>query len=194
MSDNPGPAPDLYPELMAAAIRARRSINLFEPDPVDVNVLLDAIDVARWAPNHRLTQPWRFYVIGPQAKAAIARCAADFEAETKGEKIGAARLQRLLAVPAYFVVTSRRSDDPLLEREDYAAACCAVQNLMLYLWQRGVGVKWTTGGITRERRFYDTVGIDFAAETVVGFFWYGRAKLVPDQSRMPVEAVVVRSD
>ena len=39
-----------------------------------------------------------------------------------------------------------------IERENYAACCCAAQNLMLYLWRQGIGVKWTTGGITRPSR------------------------------------------
>jgi nitroreductase len=184
----------LRAEELAEVLRGRRSINLFEPESVEVDVLMDAIEVARWAPNHRLTEPWRFYVIGEKTKQAIARTAADFEAETKGERVGAARLQRLSAIPAYFVVTARRSDDPLLDREDYAATCCAIQNLMLYMWQRGVGVKWTTGAITREQRFYDLLGIDRHAETVVGFFWYGRAKVVPEQSRKDVSDIVVALD
>jgi nitroreductase len=130
-------------------------------------------------------------VLGPQTADAAARCAAEFEAETKGERAGAARLARLKAIPGNFVVTSRRSDDALLEREDYAACCCAVQNLMLYMWQRGVGVKWTTGAITREQRLYDLLGIDSHAERIVGFYWYGRAQVVPTQKRRDVSEIVV---
>lgn len=178
------------PEL-AELIRSRRSINLFQPEPVGTAILLEAIELARWAPNHRLTQPWRFYLLGPETADAAARCAADFEAETKGARVGAARLQRLKAIPGNFVVTSRRSDDELLDREDYAACCCAVQNLMLYLWRCGVGVKWTTGAITREQRFYDVLGIDSAAERIVGFFWYGRPQVVPQQARRDVAEIVV---
>jgi len=185
-------APDAALQALAETLRGRRSINLFEPEPVGTGVLMEAIELARWAPNHRLSEPWRFYVIGEKTKHAIDQCAADFEAETKGARVGAARLQRLRAVPAYFVLTSALSgDDPLREIEDYAATCCAAQNLMLYLWQRGVGAKWTTGAITRERRFYDLLGIDPALESIVGFFWYGKAKVVPEQSRKPVEEIVV---
>jgi len=191
MVENAADGQQSQPEEFADVLRGRRSINLFEPEPVGTEVLVEAIEVARWAPNHRRTEPWRFYVVGEQGKKAIAECTAGFDAETKGEKVGAARLQRLLAIPAYFVVTSRRSDDALVDRENYAATCCAVQNLMLHLWQRGVGVKWTTGTITREQRFYDVVGIDSSAESVVGFFWYGRAKLVPEQSRKAVDEIIV---
>lgn len=175
----------------AAQIRARRSVDLFETEPVGTAALLEAIELARWAPNHRLTEPWRFYIIGPETKDAITELAAAVDTAAKGERAGAARRERLRAIPAFFVLTTRRSADPLLDREDYAACCCAAQNLMLYLWQVGIGVKWTTGAVTRDPRFYDLLGIDPAAEAVVGLFWYGAPKVVPKQRRRPVEEIVI---
>jgi nitroreductase len=178
---------------IAETLRQRRSINLFEPEPVGTEELLRAIELARFAPNHRLTQPWRFYVLGPQTAEAVARYAAELETAAKGERVGAARYARLKAIPGNFIVTSRLSGDELTDREDYAACCCAVQNLMLYLWERGIGVKWTTGAVTREQGFYDLLGIDATAERVVGFFWYGTPKVVPDpQPRRAVEEIVVQ--
>ena len=179
---------------MTALLRGRRTINLFEPDFVDPSVLLDAIEAARWAPNHRMTEPWRFYVLGPRATAAAIECWSGFESETKGERAGQARLARLSAVPGHFVVTTRRDEDPVIDRENYAASCCAVQNLMLYLWQRGIGVKWTTGQITREQRLYDTLGIDAELELIVGYFWYGIPKIVPEQKRKPVDEIATALD
>ena len=116
--------------------------------------------------------------------------AAELDAVAKGELAGAARRARLHAIPGFFVLTSKRNEDPLVDREDYAACCCAAQNLMLYLWQRGIGVKWTTGGITRQARFYDLLGIDAGLEVVVGFFWYGVPKVVPTQQRKAVAEIV----
>jgi nitroreductase len=90
------------------------------------------------------------------------------------------------------VLTGARSDDALLERENYAACCCAAQNLMLYLWGRGIGVKWTTGGVTREPRFYELLGIDPAKESVVGLFWYGVPRAIPAQKRRSVEEITTQ--
>jgi nitroreductase len=177
-------------EDFAAVLRARRSIDLFQPEPIGSGVLLEAIEVARWAPNHRLTEPWRFYLIGAATRDAVIDLAAELDGAAKGERAAEARRARLKGVPGFFVLTNRRSDDALVEREDYAACCCAAQNLMLYLWQRGVGVKWTTGGITRQQSFYDLLGIDSSKEVVVGFFWYGVAKVVPSQKRKSVEEIV----
>jgi nitroreductase len=121
---------------------------------------------------------------------AVVDLAVEIEITAKGERAGAARRARLAAIPGMFVLTSRRNADALLDREDYAACCCAAQNLMLYLWPQGIGVKWTTGGITRQPRFYELVGIDPVTEVVVGFFWYGVPKVVPTQKRRPVEEIV----
>jgi nitroreductase len=175
----------------AAVLRGRRSIDLFDPQPVGTAVLLEAIEVARWAPNHRLTEPWRFYTVGARTASALIELAVELDTAAKGERAGAARRERLRAIPGFFVLTSRRSDDPLVDRENYAACCCAAQNLMLYLWQRGIGAKWTTGAITRSPRFYELLGIDAAEEVVVGFFWYGVARVVPEQKRRAVPEIVI---
>ena len=177
---------------VAALLRGRRTINLFEPEPVGDDVLLEAIEVARWAPNHRLTEPWTFYLISPETKEKLARIAADIDAAAKGERVGQARYERMMAVPAGFVLTSQIADDELTELENYAACCCAAQNLQLYLWSRGVGTKWTTGAVTRAPAFYELLGIDTDRERVVGYFWYGTPRIVPEQKRRAVEDCVVR--
>lgn len=194
MSKDVLPADDAGVRAMAELIRSRRTTNLFEPDPVDQNVLVDAIELARWAPNHRLTEPWRFYLIGPEMAVAVADCWADYEAETKGEAAGAARRKRLATVPGHFVVTSARDENDVIDLENYAAVCCAVQNLMLYLWQRRIGVKWTSGAITRESRLYELLGIDEERERIVGYFWYGRPTAVAEQKRRGIDEIVIRLD
>lgn len=175
---------------VADLIRNRRTINLFEPEPVEPGVLLDAIDVARWAPNHRMTEPWQFYLFGPDTIAAAIDCWAQFEAELKGQAAGDARRKRLEAVPGHFVLTTARNENALIEQENYAACCCAAQNLMLYLWQCNVGVKWTSGAITREPRLYELLGIDYDKEQIIGYFWYGRPRLVGEQKRRGLAEIV----
>jgi nitroreductase len=179
-------------EDFAAVLRGRRSIDLFAPDPVPLETVHAAIEVARWAPNHRLTEPWRFYLLGHNSLRPVIDLAVELEIAKKGERAGPVRRARLEAIPGMFVLTSARSDDMLLERENYAACCCAAQNLMLYLWRQGIGVKWTTGGVTRQQRFHESLGIDSAKESVVGLFWYGVPKVIPTQKRRPVEEIVTQ--
>jgi nitroreductase len=175
---------------LTAVLRGRRSIDLFAPDVVDPATVRAAVEVARWAPNHRLTEPWRFYLLGPSTLRPVIDLAVELEIAKKGERAGPVRRARLEAIPGMFVLTSALSEDSLLERENYAACCCAAQNMMLYLWGKGIGVKWTTGAITRQSRFFELLGIDSAKESVVGLFWYGVPKVIPTQRRRPVEEIV----
>ena len=93
--------------------------------------------------------------------------------------------KRIVNVPGWLLLSCTRSADPVREREDFAACCCAAQNLMLFLWEKGIGVKWTTGEVTRHPRFHEIVGFDPERETTVGLFWYGYAAVVPETGRTP---------
>lgn len=171
-------------------MRARRTIHLFEPTPPPRETLLAALDLARWAPNHRLTEPWRFYLLGRATAEAVAHLNAEIVAEKRGPKAAQAKLARWLSMPGWFVATARLADDPLVAQENYAACCCALQNVQLYLWSEGIGTKWGTGKVTRHPRFFDLLGIDPDAEQVVGLFWYGYPAEVPQATRQPLEAFI----
>lgn len=167
---------------VADALRARRTIHDFVPGsaPPD-DVLEAAIDHAVLAPNHYLTRPWRFYLPGPETVAAICALNAEQVRTARGEAAAASKLKRWREVPGWMVMTCARSADPVRQREDFAACCCAAQNFSLYLWEQGYGVKWTTGDVTRSRSFLDLLRIDAEREDVVGLFWCGRPAQVPER-------------
>lgn len=174
------------------AIRNRRTIHVFAPELPPREAVLEAIELARWAPNHHGTEPWHFYLLGRETAEAIARLNAELVAARKGEAAARGKLERWLAVPGWLLVTCDRNDaDALRAREDYAACCCAVQNLQLALWSEGIGVKWTTGEVTRDPRFYDIVWVDPECETVVGLLWYGYPAEIPRVARKPLEEILV---
>jgi len=168
---------------LAERIRARRTVNLFLKQPVSRQVILDAIDVARWAPNHHVTEPWHFYVLGEKAIAEAVELTRVVVTERKGEKKGDFKAEAAAGRPGWLVVTCRRSEHKLLEQEDYASCCCAIQNLMLYLSEAGLASKWATGPITRDARFFELLGADAGREFVVGLVFYGYPKITPQQTR-----------
>lgn len=45
------------------AIRERRSVRKYSPDPVSDELLSEVLDAARWAPSWANTQCWRFVVV-----------------------------------------------------------------------------------------------------------------------------------
>ena len=180
------------PATTAALLGSRRTVHDFLPDDPPEDVVMAAIEAARWAPNHHRTEPWRFYLLGSQAIETICHLNAELVRTAKGDKAAAVKLKRWREIPGWMVLTCHRSDDPIREREDYAATCCAAQNFMLYLWANGLGVKWTTGSVTREPAFFECLGIDAAAEQLVGMFWYGKPRVIPDQHRKPLAEITQR--
>lgn len=179
---------------LAALMRARRTIHNFQADPPPRSLLLEAIELARWAPNHHRTEPWEFLLIGPRTANAIIDLNCELVAEAKGPQAAESKRKRWARMPGWFGLSCLRSEDPLREREDYAACCCAVQNLSLYLWAQGVGVKWTTGPVTRDPRLCERLGIPPTERFVVGLFWYGYPQEIPRQTRRDVGEIVRECD
>jgi nitroreductase len=174
-------------------LSGRRTVDLYLQTPVPGELVDEAIEAATWAPNHHVTEPWHFYTFGQETIDACLDLVRDIVAEKKNDpRAGEHKARNWSEKPGWLLVTCRRSDDDLRQKEDYAACCAATQNLMLYLWKAGIGSKWTTGDITRDSRFFELVGIDPGRESVVGLIWYGYPKLTPTQSRMSVEEVVTR--
>ena len=168
------------------ALRARRTVHDFLPELPPRETVLEALEAAHWAPNHRLTEPWRFYLLGAETAERICLINAELVSRKNGEEAAAAKLRRWRAMPGWLAVTCVKSGDAAREQEDYAACCCAVQNLLLGLWACGVGSKWSTGKVIKETAFFDAIGADPALEFCVGLVWYGYPQTVPAQHRAPL--------
>ena len=122
------------------AIRARRTHKVYRPDPVPREQLDELFELARWAPNHHLTNPWRFRVLGPRSLEALKQAHPD----------GAAKLDRAPTLVACSVV---QTGDELQDEEDVAAGACAVYAIMLAAHARGIATYWRTpGGAARAPR------------------------------------------
>ena len=172
-------------------IKSRRTIYDFKSDQVPVEKIRRAIDVARWAPNHHLTEPWHFYLLGPETVTAVIELDTGLAREKSGDGAADAKQKRWSKIPGWMVVTCDKCGDPRQMQEDYAACCCAIQNMMLYLWSENIGMKWSTGKVTRDPRFYDLLWIDPDAESIVGLLWYGYAEEIPPADRKPVEQITI---
>lgn len=182
----------IKPDRLKELLQERRTIHEFRPGELPPQeTIIEAIDAARWAPNHHLTEPWHFYLLGPETIREIVALNTGIVESSKGEKAAAIKQERWSAIPGWLIVTCDRSEDSVRSREDYAACCCAVQNMMLYLYNAGIGVKWTTGDVIRDPRFYDLIWVDPAAEEVVGLFWYGYADDIPNASRKSTGQLIV---
>lgn len=172
-------------------LRSRRTINLYLQTPVPEKLVRSAIEAATWAPNHHVTEPWRFYLLGKKSIGNCVNLIRDIVTEKKDADAGEFKAMQWAEKPGWLVVSCRQSDDEIMQREDFAACAAAVQNLMLYLWKAGVGSKWTTGDITRDPRFFDIVGINADQERIVGLIWYGYPKVTSTQSRKGLGEILI---
>ncbi|MEL7449401.1 MAG: nitroreductase [Pseudomonadota bacterium] len=165
---------------LEACIRGRRTVVLFEDRPVPPALVERAVELASWAPNHHLTEPWHFHAIGAQTRTAMIELIRLNAEEARGPKVAVAKARRAEAVPGWLAVSCALAEKELTQQEDLAATACAIQNLSLYLWQAGVGMKWSTGAVTRDPRFYELLRIDANERTIVGLISYGYPKHVPE--------------
>ncbi len=169
-------------------ILERRTVHDYAEQPIPEGTLERALEAAVAAPNHRMTEPWRFTRVGRQGRETLARISIDLK--TGGGKsplspAGEAKARDKIVKPAELLVVSQViDDDPDVAQEDYAAIACAVQNILLSLTAEGIGSKWSTGGVTTDPRTYELLGIDSAKERVVGFVWIGYSAVEhPPKSR-----------
>jgi nitroreductase len=144
-------------------IRGRRTHKAYDPEPVDRPTLEALFELARWAPNHNLTNPWRFRVLGPQALAAL-KAAAGPEAAVKLDR-----------APTLVAASVLRSQDPVQDEEDFAAAAAATFIVLLGAHARGLGGYWRTPGVLRTDAGRAACGIP-DSERVLGLIHLGRAK------------------
>jgi nitroreductase len=176
---------------LAEVITSRRTIHEFEPGRTpDKNVIKDAIASACWAPNHHLTEPWHFYFLGKETVTDICELNKTMLLETKGPEAAEHKYKRWMEIPGWLVVTCHKSDEEVRYQEDYASCSCAIQNLMLVLWEQGIGTKWSTGPVTRDDRFYDLVWVNKDLENIIGLIWYGYPAEIPQTTRKPLPQVL----
>lgn len=129
------------------AIRTRRTHKAYGADPVDRQTLDEIFELARWAPNHHLTNPWRFRVLGPASLAALKKAA------------GPASAGKLDRAPTLVAVTVMRNEDPVADEEDLCAAACAAYAVLLGAHGRGLAGYWRTPGVLRTQAGREALGI-----------------------------------
>ena len=149
------------------AIQRRTSVRRFRPDTVPRETIERLLDAAVRAPNHKLTEPWRFAVLTGGAVARFAEIRARhrlkrFTDPASPEAVAAADKMRreTLETPAIIVVMCAVSQDEITREEDYAATMMATANLMIAAESLGLGTYLRTGGIMREPDVTAMVDLD----------------------------------
>lgn len=148
------------------AISTRTSVRRFRPDPVPTTAIQQLLDCAVRAPNHKLTEPWRFVVLTGAARDRLAEIRARHrrkrfadpagpEAEAAADKV----LREARETPVYIVVITAVSTDEITREDDYAATMMAIANLMTAARSLGLGTYLRTGGVMRDPDLLALAGV-----------------------------------
>ena len=171
------------------AIFSRRTIYRFKTDVIEPGLLEEILAAGLRAQNHRLTEPWRFTVVGPETHRALAGVYAALNPGTSRDAAAGKILSKPLLVAASVILAG----DAQRRREDYAAACCAIQIIQLMAWSRGVGMQWSTSPFTRSAKTYDLLHCNPEQEEIIGILFFGYPAEVPDlPERKPLREVLRR--
>jgi nitroreductase len=178
---------------IANTIRERRSIRQFNEQTVSLNLIIQLLNDAVWAPNHGLREPWRFVVVeGQESKERMADLILQSLSHLKRIKLLPAKLKQLMKdklsrVPAHLIVVMKEDKDLHKREEDYAAVCCMIQNFQLLAWEQQLGMLWSTIEFIRSPLFCQGIGVG-ADERVVGVISMGYFDKAPKpKPRTPAE-------
>jgi nitroreductase len=151
------------------AIRTRRTHKAYTKEPLDRATLDELLELPRWAPNHNLTNPWRFRVVGPDAL------------ETLKAAAGPESAPKLDRAPTLVVASAVQiGDDPVRDQEDMNAAAAAIYILLLAAHARGLAGYWRTPEVLRTQAGRDAVSVP-DGERILGLVYLGH----PCQDREP---------
>ncbi len=159
------------------AVRSRRTHKAYGPQPVSREVLEELFALATWAPNHHLTNPWRFRVVGPASLERL-RAASDALQPGSGAKLDRA--------PTLVAVSTVQTGDPVADEEDLCATAVAAYLVLLGAHGRGLAGYWRTPAVLPDPRGRDALGLP-DEERAIGLLHLGFKR---QEVRTPERAAV----
>lgn len=174
------------------ALATRRTAGAFSAQVPPREVIERIIEAATWAPNHRRTEPWRFFVLAGEERARFGeQLAAEIAANGGPERRIESTRTKPLRSPIVLVVAQHGTpDNPELDHEDYAACACATENLLLAAHAEGLATKWSTGEMAVQPAAFDYLGLA-PADRIVGYIYLGYAAEPGDPKRAERSPAVV---
>jgi nitroreductase len=166
------------------AIAGRRSVREFTDRAVTREEIERLLEAAVQAPNHRMTQPWRFYVLGPEARMAYGAALGARKAKrVEDPEAAQAVLQKVAekheSLPAMLAVSMVLDASPEIREEDYAATFMAIENLSLAAHAAGLGTHIKTGAVMDDPRSREAVGLP-DGERIVATIELGEPAELPE--------------
>ena len=186
------------PTSVYEAIFGRRMSKEFTGASVPREAVERMLDAAIWAPNHRLTNPWRFFVLEKDsaARQQVAELAWQHAYDNVAspnenikQHVADNNRTRVMVAPALVYAYSVPGPDDETTQENYASVCCAIHNMALAAVAEGLSLDWSTGTVTRHPNLAETLGAK-ADWAMVGALFIGEPADEPVSSRMPAPSIV----
>jgi nitroreductase len=171
------------------AIKTRQSVGRVRHDPVPEHLVERILESAVHAPNHRITEPWRFHVFEGKGRGELARARAETarlmaESEGEHEEMAAGRISRerkkAFRAPVIIAVISAAGRDEVETLENYAACAAAVQNMQLTAHSLGLASIWRTGPVAYHEHMRRFFGLE-DGDRIVAYLYLG----YPDMGERP---------
>jgi nitroreductase len=170
----------ISPEAMLEHIRNRRSRGRVLQDPVPREAIDRVLEAATWAPNHHVTEPWRFWVVTGDARTRFGEALAagdlarhaDAPEETR-EQMRTSAIGKAMRAPVIIVVAAVMPEggrNP--DQEEVAAVSAAIQNMLLQAEAEGLGAIWRTGRSAYEPEMAEFLQLT-PRDVVLGFVYLG---------------------
>lgn len=179
-------------------IRERRSVfpDQFSDQTISDEIIKQLLENANWAPTHKKTEPWRFFVFAGEARKKLAEAQAEiYKEHTPPAAFKPQKYEKLLKKPLkashiIAIVMRRDPQQRLPEVEEAEAVACAVQNIYLTATAYGIGGYWGSGGITYYEAAKEFFGLG-EHDRLLGFFYLGYpAQPAPEGRRGAIEEKV----
>ena len=182
------------------AIETRQSIGRVRQDPVPRELVEKILESAVHAPNHKMTEPWRFHVFIGKGRGEFARARAELarlqaRAEGEEEELAAGRISRerkkAFRAPVVIAVISKGGRDEVETLENYAACAAAVQNMQLTAHSLGLATIWRTGTFAYHPYMRDFFELE-ENDKIVAYLYLGYSDmLVRPRRREPASSKTV---
>lgn len=175
------------------AILQRRSVKVFNGQPVERDTLMTVLEDAKWAPNHGNREPWRLVVACGRELTELHTVLREFGVakwKDLSEDDLAKQMKKFVTPGAYaFVIVSE--DVRQKERlEDYAATSSYIQNAQLLAWDLGIGACWKTPPFIDAPKFREALGVN-KGERIISMLQFGYFDEMPKvKPRKSVEEFV----
>ncbi|WP_055106740.1 nitroreductase family protein [Paenibacillus ihumii] len=162
------------------AIHSRRSIGKVKPDKIPVETIERILEAGTWAPNHKHTEPWKFFVLRGKGRERLGHALADImregmenpdspEAKESLDKAFA----KAFRAPVIIAAAVTPADKPgVIELEEYGAVFAAIQNMLLATYSLGLGAVWRTGEPCYHRMMNEAFGLR-PQDKMLGFIYLG---------------------